>query len=463
MSDAPERRIAPAARRNAAGTIRLTIVSICVLGTACAYAACIVAVLRGNIDALYGLVPWLAVAALVGCLLVTISALVNATRKRVRKRSPRLTADRVGELAAAVGSRESPGRERAVERLVKRLDVTRAALGIAANPAIRHQLIDGGFASRVERELQTSRSKWHRVNAAGVLGLLACDSSIEPLAQIVADPDVDVAYTAAQALSLYPSEMAYGALLDALTADTIPAGRVAGLLESFRCPTAREMIERRARSKDPAIRYWAAYLLGSLADPRSAPVIERLAGDPNEDVRANAAEALASFPGDELLSELLADESWVVRSHAAKAAGASCRTNLAARLSELLEDQSWWVRQNAMIALASFGSAAIPPLLAQLHSEDRFARNKAAEALVRNGYAMEQIERVKEGGAGSRNARRFLIDLGRAEALSTIETAALASGPETRKRMTGVLRSIGTEQAQAIVDQLQRNGDEHGG
>ena len=51
-----------------------------------------------------------------------------------------------------------------------------------------------------------------------------------------------------------------------------------------------------------------------------------------------------------------------------------------------------------MIALASFGAAAIPPLLAQLHSRDRFARNKAAEALVRNGYAMEQIERVKEGG-----------------------------------------------------------------
>ena len=50
-------------------------------------------------------------------------------------------------------------------------------------------------------------------------------------------------------------------------------------------------------------------------------MIERLAHDANEDVRANAAEALASFPGDELLSRLLADESWVVRSHAAKAAG----------------------------------------------------------------------------------------------------------------------------------------------
>jgi HEAT repeat protein len=461
MSDAPERRIAPASRRDAAGTIRLTIVSVFLLGTACAYAACVVIVLRGNIDALFGLVPWLAAAALVGCLLVTVSAVAGASRKRVRRRTPRLMSDRVGELAAAIGARESSERERAVERLLKRLDVTRAALGVAANPAIRDQLLDGGFAARVERELETSRSKWHRVNAAGVLGLLGAESSIGPLEQTLADPDVDVAYAAAHALSLYPSATAYGALLDALTGQTIPSGRVAGLLESFRCASARELIERRAEADEPAMRYWGAYLLGSLADPRSAPVIERLARDPNEDVRANAAEALANFRGDELLSSLLADESWVVRSHAAKAAGAGCRTNLSARLSELLEDQSWWVRQNAMIALASFGAAAIPPLLAQLHSPDRFARNKAAEALVRNGYAMEQIERVKEGGLGSRNARRFLIDLGRAEALSTIETAALASGRETRKRMVGVLRAIGTEQAQAVLEALERNGDEH--
>lgn len=208
------------------------------------------------------------------------------------------------------------------------------------------------------------------------------------------------------------------------------------------------------------MRFWAAYLLGSLGDPRSAPVIERLTHDANEDVRANAAEALASFPGDELLRRLLADESWVVRSHAAKAAGASCRNNLASRLSELLEDESWWVRQNAMMALASFGAGAIPPLLTQLHSPDRFARNKAAEALVRNGYAMEQIERVKDGGPSSRNARRFLIDLGRAEALGTIETAALTSNRDARRRMIAVLRAIGTEQALTVVERLEREGDE---
>ena len=371
-----------------------------------------------------------------------------------------LPADQIAELAAAVASSESPDRERGTARLLKRLDVTRAALGVATNPGIREQLVDGGFAATVEHELESSRSKWHRVNAAGVLGLLGCESSVEPLARSLGDPDVDVAYAAAHALSLYASDRACDCLIGALAGDALPSARVAGLLESSRCPHARELIESRADSEDPAMRFWAAYLLGSLADPRSAPVIERLTHDANEDVRANAAEALASFPGDELLSRLLADESWVVRSHAAKAAGASCRTNLASRLSELLEDESWWVRQNAMMALASFGAGAIPPLLTQLHSPDRFARNKAAEALVRNGYAIEQIERVKEGGPGSRNARRFLIDLGRAEALSTIETAALTSNQDARRRMIAVLRAIGTEQALTVVERLEREGDE---
>jgi HEAT repeat protein len=461
MSNAPGRRIAPADRRDAAGTIRLTIVSACVLGTACAYIACIVTVLRGNIDALFGLVPWLAAAALLGCVVVTASAIVGASRGRAERRRTRLPADQIAELAAAVASSESPERERGSARLLKRLDVTRAALGVATNPGIREQLVDGGFAATVEHELESSRSKWHRVNAAGVLGLLGCESSIEPLARSLGDPDVDVAYAAAHALSLYASDPACACLIDALAGNALPSARVAGLLESSRCPHARELIESGADSDDPAMRFWAAYLLGSLADPRSAPVIERLTHDANEDVRANAAEALAGFPGDELLSRLLADESWVVRSHAAKAAGASCHINLASQLSELLEDESWWVRQNAMMALASFGAGAIPPLLTQLHSPDRFARNKAAEALVRNGYAMEQIERVKEGGTGSRNARRFLIDLGRAEALSTIETAALTSNRDARRRMVAVLRAIGTEQALTVVERLEREGDEH--
>jgi HEAT repeat protein len=184
-------------------------------------------------------------------------------------------------------------------------------------------------------------------------------------------------------------------------------------------------------------------------------VIARLARDPEEDVRANAAESLASFPDPVLLGRLMSDESWVVRSHAAKAAGVSGLSRLAPRLAELLEDRSWWVRQNATIALAGFGEAAVPHLLRQLHSHDRFARNKAAEALIRSGYAAKQIERVGAGEADESDAWQFLLDLGRAEALGTIETAARSAPSEgARDRLMRVLAAIETREAAQVLDQL---------
>lgn len=455
MRSAAGRQGLPAAPRDPANTLRFAIVFLCVLGTACIYALCVEAVLGGHIDVLFGVVPWLAAAAVAACVAVALSALAEASHKGRRRRRPGLTPARVTLLAAAIGARDSADREHALEKLMKRLDVTRDVLAEVSDPAVGEQLAAGGFAARVEQELATAQNKWRRVSAAGVLGRLGLDSSLDLLESALQNPDPDIAYAAAQALSLYRSPRAYETLLDALTSRTIPAARVASLLEAFRCPEARELIERRASSAEPAMRYWAAYLLGSLADPRSAPVIARLAQDRSEDVRANAAESLASFPNHETLQQLLEDESWVVRSHAAKAAGASCQLALAPRLAELLEDRSWWVRQNATIALASFGAPALPPLLAQLHSEDRFARNKAAEALIRNGYAAEQIQRVKEGGRGSRKARQFLIDVGRAEALRTIENAAAGATGDGRKRLLSVLRAVGTEPAKTALKRIQ--------
>ena len=319
-------------------------------------------------------------------------------------------------------------------------------------------------ASRVEWKWSWLRqkSKWHRVSAAGVLGLLGSIDSLDALEKALADPDPEVAYAAAQALASYSSPRAYDALLDALVGQAIPPARVAGLLDSFRCPTARERIESRAVSDDPAMRYWAAYLLGRLADPRSAPVIERLTRDASADVRANAAEALASFPDERALCRLLADESWVVRSHAAKVVGIASRTSLAPRLAELLGDGSWWVRQNATLALASLGAASVPALLLQLHSLDHFARNKAAEALVRGGYVSEQLRQLD--GHGERDgeaARQFLVDLGRAEGLAAIEAAARsASSAEARDRLIGVLEAIATEQAALALERIKGDGDE---
>jgi HEAT repeat protein len=444
VGGAPQRRIAAAGGEDPGQTIRFAVVALCLLATACAYVACIVLVMGGHIGVLFGLLPWLAATALGTILVVTVYALVGAGHERLRSRH-RLTAARIRALASQIDVLDTVQRAEFKRTLIADLAVTRDALSaiVEVDPAVRDKLVGGGLAQRVERELEASRNRWHRVSAAGVLGLLGAPSSVAALKRALDDSNPDVAYAAAQALSLYSSPEAYAALLFALTKQRLPAARIAGLLESFRCPNARELIERRAQSENPQVRYWVAYLLGALADPRSAPVIERLANDPEEDVRANAAESLATLPDEELMRQLLDDESWVVRSHAAKAAGAAGLTTLAPRLATLLEDRSWWVRQNATLALAAFGEAAVPWLLAQLHSEDRFARNKAAEALIRCGYAARQIELLATGSVGWEKSRRFLIDLARAEARSTIENAARArSDPGARQRLLEVLEEI---------------------
>jgi HEAT repeat protein len=453
MRGASQRRIATAGGENPGQAIRFAVVALCLLATAFVYVGCIVLVMGGHVEVLVGLLPWLAATALGTILVVTLTALLGAGHEHLRSRR-RLTVDRIRELAADIHGLEPAQRARAKKQLIERLDLTRDALSeiIERDPHIREELLTGGLATRVERELGGRGDKWHRVGAAGVLGLLRAETSVPALQRALDDHDIDIAYAAAQALSVYTSPSAYAALLFALTKQRLPAARIASLLEAFRCPNARELIERRADSENPKVRYWVAYLLGSLADSRSARVVEQLSYDPEEDVRANAAESLANFPSERHLRRLLQDESWVVRSHAAKAAGASGLSALAPRLAELLEDRSWWVRQNAMLALAGFGDAAVPSLLDQLHSADRFARNKAAEALIRCGYAARQIERLASGSHGSGDAHVFLVDLGRAEALSTIENAARhATHPGAQERLRGVLEEIahgGAKQAE---------------
>ena len=142
MSDAPGRRIAPADRRDAAGTIRLTIVSIMRPGDGLRLRR----VHRGRPARQHR-------RALRSRPVARRRPPSSAVWWSRRPRSPtrladaqksgrtRLPADHVAELAAAVASSESSERDRGAARLLKRLDVTRAALGVATNPAIREQLV----------------------------------------------------------------------------------------------------------------------------------------------------------------------------------------------------------------------------------------------------------------------------------------------------------------------------------
>ncbi len=301
--------------------VRLFVVLLCVFSTAEAYAALAVVILSGNIAALYGILPWLALAAIGACVLIALSAVVEQSRKRLRRRRCRQATENLASLAARIGSLTDAERERSLSDVIKHLELTRDALEQMPDPEARCRLAAAGLSGRVEPELDESHRPWHRVAAAAVLGLLGSTDSIAPLSLALDTSDADVAYAAAEALSRYPEPEACEALLDALTAERLPPARIATLIETFPCHDARELIELRASADDANVRYWACYLLGRLGDQVSLPVVERLAHDASEDVRANAADAIACFQVHTVLGDLLEDESWVVRSHAARSAG----------------------------------------------------------------------------------------------------------------------------------------------
>ena len=451
------RPIRGAIARERSEAVRLSIVVICVLLTAGIYAACVAVIVLGDIQTLYASLPWLAALAIGGCLLLALAAMSEHWRQHLRQRRVQRVARTLLALADPSSLISAESRSRATRGLMKRLDLLRDALALPdlADSGVRSALTAAGLADAIALGLAPTNSTWHRVTAAGILATLGAPESIDPLTRMVEDQGPDVGYAAAQALSTYSQPAAYEALLGALTLETVPPARVAALLETFRCPDARPMIEQRADAAEAEIRYWAAYLLGRLGDPRSAPVVERLTRDVSEDVRANAAEALVSFPDEATLRRLLADESWVVRSHAAKTAREAGLPSLAPLLAGLLTDRSWWVRQNAALALSELGEPAMPVLEAQLRSDDRFARNKSAEVLVGLGYAARQLHCLQETGGEDQDARQRLIDLGRAEALSSIVIAARSTiDPEFRSSLIDVLREIDIEQARVAVREL---------
>ena len=430
------------------GAGRLAVVLVSVVLTAAVYGACVVAIASGGVNALFGLLPWFAGAAIATCSLLALLALAERPRRRLRARRLQAAKERLRVVAAGPEAERSSEQRRALAGLMRRLEVASVALRSIGDAEVRTQLIHHGFADRVERRLAKPGDSWERVVAAGILGQLGAESSVSVLGVVARDPDPDVAYASAQALSRFSAPDAYQAVLDALAGSVIPPARVAALLESFACPTARELLEQRARSADAGVRNWVAYLLGRLADPRSAATINALTYDASDDVRATAAESLGSFADHGAIGRLLADESWLVRCHAAKAAGSARAAELAPQLARLLEDEFWWVRQDAAIALSQVGEPAVAALLPQLHSDDRFARNKAAEVLIRIGYAAQQLDRLQSTNGDAAGARRFLVALGRAEALGTIEAALQrADTAESRERLLNVLDEIGAERS----------------
>jgi HEAT repeat protein len=379
--------------------------------------------MKGLFDSLWPLV--LAVGALGASLILATLAAFARRHARERRHAGEVEQlrGRLQELLAAANN----GDPAAALELSAPLPLVReasAALTVAEQEQLRQRLIEAGAALRVEDRAARSRRRWPRAAELELLGWLHSESSIAILADELAGPDRDLAYVAAQALAAYDSADAYVVLTDALVAKRLPRSRIATLLEGARYREVAVALERLATHPDPAVRFWVAYLLGRTGDASRHAALEQLAGDHDPNVRANAVDALGELGCGDAAAALLSDSDWVVRSHAARAAAAADPTDLGPQLAQLLADRFWWVRQNAARALVRLGPTAVAHVLPMLHSDDRFARNKAAEVLVTLGYVDDQVAVVASGSARDlERARTVLIDVARAGASDSVRSA----------------------------------------
>ena len=378
----------------------------------------------------------IAIISAAACVVLILATFVMVLRARVRARRHARGLDRVREQLPALLASGADRTGAVTELPLSLVREASAGLAPAEEDQVRRRLINAGTASSIESRAMHARRRWRRAAQLELLGWMRAETSLGVLERILAGDDSDLAYIAAQSLAAYGSAGAYGVLTDALVAERLSRSRIATLLESARYAGAVEALDELSSHPDGSVRFWVAYLLGRTADPAARAPLERLAGDDDSNVRANAVEGLGRLGHSDAIGTLLADPDWVVRSHAATAAGAAAMDELAPRLCALLTDQVWWVRHNAARSLVELGRAADQYVVPLLRSHDRFARNKAAEVLVADGFVDQQVATaLAESDGEAARATGILIAVASAEAQGSVRSRLERAGDANAARL----------------------------
>lgn len=116
---------------------------------------------------------------------------------------------------------------------------------------------------------------------------------------------------------------------------------------------------------DPALVKVGLVAMWGQAVPEVMPVLGRLVGSKEKDVRAEAVKLyLSSNPAlkDETIVKLMNDHDWEVRAEAARALGPLHAAGSIPLLVKALQDPSWKVRHNSAGSLAALGEAGFEAL-----------------------------------------------------------------------------------------------------
>jgi HEAT repeat protein len=239
-----------------------------------------------------------------------------------------------------------------------------------------------GVTAMLVRDL-TDRRPIVRGVAALLLAGVRDHRHVNGLANLLSDPDPDVRQVAARALAREGSEAAAWELIAALGMHSLPVPRV---LEHLGQPYAlRPLMEALHVSELAAIRPSITDALGMIRRPEALPGLAGMLRTGNAEERIAAGRALGRLARPEVVPMLLValeDDVWAVRSQAAGALGRIGDPRAVPALAAALADSAWWVRANAGEALRRLGAPGLAALEGALEHPDRFARDRAREALA---------------------------------------------------------------------------------
>jgi HEAT repeat protein len=289
---------------------------------------------------------------------------------------------------------------RACDEAEGQVDFAVAASGIVdeMSPADRESLHEAvvriGLVDSLIEQLRHRKPEM-RGRAAFLIGELRVPEAGELLPPLLADPDPDVRLVACAELGGVKTQASAFSLISGLMAgDLAPERIIERLGGRWAVPSMVSALEdpKLARSLAPddgeVSERWrpsVARALGVAADPRAELTLARMLDSSQTEERVAAARALGPSGSDAsvaVLIKALGDPAWEVRAQAAKSLGRHPDDRAVPVLEERLSDEAWWVRSNAADSLAEIGAGGVSALKRALTHSDRFARERAEEALA---------------------------------------------------------------------------------
>lgn len=258
-----------------------------------------------------------------------------------------------------------------------------AALGLMGDKQALNLLIE--TATHARSELKTAS-----VRALGVLG---DPSALPPLVAALTEGSDSLRLEASEALIQLGQVAESPALVLLKHSSAETRWCAVRILGGLHIPTAAPHLQKMLNDPSIAVRVEVARSLGMIGTPESSGFLIEALDDKEASVRKQAAIMLAMCGDSRSVGSLciaLWDADMGVRWFAARALGVLGDVRAVRPLAQSLSDRSRDVAQSAADTMILLGKDAVPVLMEQVQSPDRFVRALAFYALDRIKHASSQ-------------------------------------------------------------------------